>query len=280
MSQNMFVTGATGVLGRRLLGQLGSAFPDWNVIPVAVDLRDPEAVASFCEKSPFPDLLFHLAAIVPTVRVDEDPLDAYMVNAIGTGRILGGMLARNPSLWGLYVSSSHVYASGDSALSEESPLSPMSAYGRTKLAGELVAADLFAARPDAHLCVARVFSMYSPDQNESFLFPKLLSLKRSSGNGLAQTVKGWDNVRDFLPADDVAGHLVNLCLGRAEGVYNVGSGVGVTVASFARAILGLEVELSDATRSPKKSVLVAEISKYERYLDEIGTPRHDSDSHS
>jgi nucleoside-diphosphate-sugar epimerase len=219
-------------------------------------------------------LLFHLAAIVPTVKVDRNPLDAYEVNAIGAGRILEGMLRRNSKLWALYVSSSHVYSSDESSLREDSQLSPTSTYGRTKLAGELVAGDIFESKQEAVLCIARVFSMYSRDQDDSFLFPKLLSLRDASPSENLLTVRGWDNVRDFLHADDVAACLVNLALGRAVGRYNIGSGVGLTVANFATDVVGLEISTAESERSLEKTRLVADISKYERYLSGLGTISH------
>jgi len=265
--RNVFVTGASGVLGKRVVSLLRRLQPSWTVIPVGVDLRDAQAISSFCEASERPDMLFHLAAVVPTARVDNDPLEAYEVNSLGAGRIFQAMLSKNPKLWGLYVSSSHVYASSESPLTEASKICPASAYGRTKLAGEFLVTDLFDAEGKGNLCIARVFSMYSPDQDRSFLYPNLLSQKRDSViSGNKVEVHGWDNVRDFLDADTVADYLVGLGFSGADGVFNIGSGIGTSVGAFASEVVGIEPDLAERFKSPGQTTLVANVSKLRSHL--------------
>lgn len=266
--RNVFVTGASGVLGRRIVSLLGRLQPSWTVIPVGVDLRDVQAVSAFCDASVRPDMLIHLAAIVPTGRVNHDPLSAYEVNSVGAGRIFQAMLSVNPELWGLYVSSSHVYAPSDYPLTEASEIRPASAYGRTKLAGEFSVTDVFDGEGRANLCIARVFSMYSPDQDRSFLYPGLLSLKKDPANfGKKVPVHGWDNVRDFLHADAVADYLVRLVSTGAAGLFNIGSGLGRSVASFASEVVGINPDLVDELKSENRTSLVANVSKLRSHLD-------------
>lgn len=271
MSLNVFVTGLSGVIGRHITELVTSASPSWTVIPVTPDLNDPAQVSKFCEDSPFPDVLLHLAAIVPTKKVQAYPMAAYLVNAIGTGYIMQALLKRNPKLWTLYASTSHVYQPSERPIQETACLGPITGYGRTKLAGEGVALDIVASEPLSALCIARIFSVYSPDQDDSFLYPMLLEKKRSWVGKSPVSIQGWNHVRDFLSAEEVASCLVELLKGRAEGVFNIGSGKGLTIRDFAREIVGLEVEPSPAEKVLPATSLVADISSYERYLNGIST---------
>lgn len=267
MSPNVYVTGSSGVIGTRVIRGLAAAMPLWTVIPVTVDLRDFTQVTAFCDDFPAPDLLVHLAAMVPTASVREDPVGAYKVNALGTGHIIQATIRRNPSLWTLYTSTSHVYQPSRSPVKETSPLEPVTAYGRTKLAGEMIASDAVALEATSGLCVARIFSVYSPDQRSSFLYPALLSRKKSWDGKGPLVVEGWNNVRDFLSAEEVASRLLQLIVGRAEGVYNIGSGIGLTVREFAHEALKLDVDPSPSSAANPATFLVADTSRYERFVN-------------
>lgn len=269
MSRNIIVTGASGVIGRRVTVMLASADTDWTVIPVPVNLRDQALVSEFCETAPFPDILLHLAATVPTEKVRADPLSAYLVNAVGTGTILQGLLKRNPRLWTLYASTSHVYQPRETPIPETACVNPITVYGRTKLAAEWVALDVVANASMSALCIARIFSVYSPDQHGSFLFPTLLSRKSSWDGKNPIRIRGWNNVRDFLSAEEVASRLIELINGRAQGVFNIGSGKGLTVLEFARQILNLDIEPSLEEKASAPTSLVADVSNYERYVNGI-----------
>lgn len=267
MSTNVYVTGSSGVKGNRVVRGLAAAMPAWSVIPVTVDLRDLAQVTAFCEDFPTPDLLVHLAARVPTVSVREDPVGAYSVNALGTGHIIQATVRSNPNLWTLYASTSHVYQSSRSPIRETAPLEPVTIYGRTKLAGEMVAADTVAIAGMSGLCIARIFSVYSSDQPSSFLYPTMLSRKSSWDGKRPLVVEGWNNVRDFLSAEEVASRLLQLILGRAEGVFKIGSGIGLTVREFAHEALNLNIEPSPSSAANPATYLVADTSRYERFVN-------------
>lgn len=271
MSLNVFVTGLSGIIGRRIPGMVTVANPSWTIIPVTSDLSDPAQVSEFCENAPFPDVLLHLAAIVPTGTVQADPMAAYVTNAIGTGSLIQGLLRRNPELWTLYASTSHVYQPSDDPIPETSRLEPITGYGRTKLAGEMVAKDILLKEPLGALCIARIFSVYSPDQHDSFLFPMLLSKKRTWDGKSPVAIQGWNQVRDFLSAEEVAFRLVELLKGRAEGVFNIASGKGVTIRDFAKQTVNLEIDQSPAQAAVPATSLVADISAYERYVNGFKT---------
>ena len=264
---NVFLTGASGVIGRELARLMTSSHLGLKVISVDVDLLDTTGLLDFVEKAPFPDALVHLAAIVPTGRVQMDPFAAYKVNALGTGSIIQAFLTRNPHLWTLYASTSHVYRPSKSPIAESAPLEPTTIYGRTKLAGEMIASDLVSNVSTSSLCIARIFSVYSPHQRDSFLYPVLLSKKNSWDWKDPVLLHGWNNVRDFLPAEEVAHRLLRLVIGHGTGVFNVGSGKGLTVKDFAKVVLGLEVKDSLAEMAVPESALIANISRYERFLN-------------
>lgn len=260
--QHVVITGATGVLGSRVAKMLSHRKPEWSISFFRADIRDQGAVESFCDSIERPDLLLHFAAVVPTARVSSDPAAAYAVNTVGTSLILQNLLRRNPNLWTLFASTSHVYRPKFESLHETSELAPENVYGRTKLAAEFVATDL-TSWTGAGLCIARVFSMYARDQEKSFLFPKLLSLRSARNDIVSTGVPGWNNVRDFLSADGVAEKIVRLVVNSELGTLNIASGHPKTVGTFAVEVIGRDLQFSEATKQLNPTSLVADTSRFD-----------------
>jgi nucleoside-diphosphate-sugar epimerase len=101
------------------------------------DVRDEEMLRGAVEQA---DVIIHLAAIVGAPACERDPLLATSVN-LDSVRLLNRL--RSPRQLVLYPNTNSGYGatSGESYCTEDSPLQPISLYGRTKVEAERILLD-------------------------------------------------------------------------------------------------------------------------------------------
>lgn len=229
------ITGATGVLGRSVREHWPSV--SWH--PFTGDIRDLAAVRQWADVEV--DAVLHLAAIVPVTAVEADPGAAFDVNVRGTWNVMLSLRARD--VWTFLASSSHVYSS--------------SLYGVTKMLAEKTAEAL------GPVCVGRIFSFSAPSQREPYLLPSLVRRISAAEPNAELVVRGGHNVRDFLTTRAIVSAIRTLYEHRATGVYDIGSGDGITVLDVARRLatrLG-RTDLSIITHDEQSDSLVADASR-------------------
>lgn len=130
----VLVTGAGGMLARDLL----EAPTKHEIVGVTrhdLDITDLEAcirtVAGF-------DAVVNCAAYTNVDQAETDESTAHAVNAVGAENL--AKAARQAGATLVQISTDYVFdGSGESPYREDSPLSPLGAYGRTKAAGEQLA---------------------------------------------------------------------------------------------------------------------------------------------
>lgn len=146
----VLVTGANGQLGSELVDLYASRAGD-EVL--GLDLPDLDITAADSVGVAFadfaPDVVINCAAWTAVDAAEENEESAFVVNADGP-RILAEACAASGA-WLVQVSTDYVF-SGDasSPYAENAQPDPRSAYGRTKLAGELAVQE---ALPDRHYIV-------------------------------------------------------------------------------------------------------------------------------
>ncbi len=141
----VLVTGARGQLGADLVAVLG-ARADTDVVELGrreLDVADLPAVDR-AVATHRPDVVVNAAAYTAVDAAESDEQAAYHVNAVGPG-CLAAALARHGGRL-VHVSTDYVFA-GDAREPYDvgAPAQPRSAYGRTKLAGELAVRELLPA---------------------------------------------------------------------------------------------------------------------------------------
>lgn len=251
----VLVTGASGFTGKALLGYLSSLpevtligltssipekkIPDSHGIEwVHGDIRDGKSLEPLVH-SVGPEWIIHLAAL--NYGQLEEML---MTNAAGTGNLLSAARKANPASRVLVVSSSAVYGyAGTRPIAESAPLAPLSEYGVSKAAQELLALQHHAVH-GMQIAVARPFNLIGPGQPESFVCGKIVEQVIRIENGMQVSLNLLDtqSARDFLDVRDaVAGYWAIIahpefsraCAGRA---FNLGSGTPHSVAEVIAAL--------------------------------------------
>jgi dTDP-4-dehydrorhamnose reductase len=144
------VVGASGMLGQDLVAELGDSAPGDSakggsrlggstglrqvtaVDRDVLDIVDPEACLQAVEGQ---DFVVNVAAWTQVDEAERHESDAFAVNAVGAANLARACSAARVRM--VQVSTDYVFA-GDatSPYSEDAPISPRTAYGRTKAAGE------------------------------------------------------------------------------------------------------------------------------------------------
>ena len=137
------VTGAGGMLGQDVL----AALADRDAIActhIDMDVTDIDAVQKTIVDSA-PNVVVNCAAWTDVDGAEEHEDAAFSVNAIGPANLARACAMRSAAL--VHFSTDYVFdGRADAPYAEQSPLAPLSAYGRTKSAGEWAVQALLPAR--------------------------------------------------------------------------------------------------------------------------------------
>ncbi|WP_242891018.1 dTDP-4-dehydrorhamnose reductase [Actinomadura litoris] len=170
----VYVTGASGLLGRALLAELPA---DWEARGVAhhdFDIADAGAVSKSIEAFA-PDVVVHAAANAIVDECESDPAHAFRVNLGGTRNVAAACRSAGCRL--VYISSDYVFDGTETPAGgyrEDDVPNPLSVYGVTKLAGERISA----AVPD-HLSVRTSWLFGGEDERVD----QVLALVRRAARG-------------------------------------------------------------------------------------------------
>lgn len=252
------ITGSTGVLGTILCKECEKAGISYTCFKG--DITDENDLISWVKSIDFENII-HLAALVPTARVNKEPMQAYAVNVGGTINLLKVLTQfNNKCKWLFYASSSHVYKSSDTAINEDYDTEPISFYGKTKLMGENVCTQFSAT--DAckiNICCGRIFSSYHHTQKPPSLYSNILNRLATEDLSKPFFLYGADCVRDFLPSEEVIGYILKLMNINQSGVINIASGIGIKIRDFVQNMSEKELAIITNDKIPNK--LVADITQ-------------------
>lgn len=173
-----------------------------------------------------PDWCFPLAAATHPSRVAADPGPALVTNILGAFHVADGFGAAGGRVL-VFPSTAHVYGTPRrERIDEDHPLDPQGVYGASKLAAEALVRT--AGRTHGFgVVVLRLFNHFGPGQREDFVAPALARrLLACAQTGGPCRVGDLDLERDFTDVRDVAvAYRLAAEAGRADTVYNIGSGV-------------------------------------------------------
>jgi len=246
------VTGADGFVGRWLTRHLEESGDDvWRAAGSAAassaqarvtDLTDAAAVHDTVAWAR-PHAIYHLAAVAFGPDASADVGRAIDVTVRGTAYLLqaAGVLESPPTV--MIPSSAEVYGAGTGGrLTERAPIAPVTIYGATKAAQELLAVAQARTGP-VQVVVARAFNHIGPGQRESFAVPAFaMQLARIARGEAAPELRvgNLDTRRDFTDVRDVVRAYRLLVVGGHTGQpINVASGKAVAVRGVLDALIAL-----------------------------------------
>lgn len=245
------ITGSTSVMGKFLIRNLPLKFFKFEG-----RVENKRKIKKWIDSNHF-DLIIHLAAIVPTERVNKNYKKALRVNYLGTKNIVDCInKSKNKPFWFFFSSTSHVYgAKGKKNIIEKQKLYPYSKYGYTKFLAE----NYIKKNLKIDYTIARIFSFTEKKQLINFLIPSLVNkIKRKE-----KTIANLNHFRDFIHIKDICSAINILWNKRAKGIFNIGSGKKIYLKNLAM-IIDNEINKKNTIKfkdNDKPTYLIANIQK-------------------
>jgi len=232
----VLVTGGAGFIGRRVVRALLAeghevtvadlrAFGDPEVRSVTGDLCDPGVPERVVR--PGTDVIIHLAAFTYVVASVNDPVSTYRLNVDATARLLE--LARENEVGTFLLASTNAVVGnvGSAVISEQAALRPLTPYGATKAAGEMLL-SAYANCYGMTGTALRFSNVYGPGMTEKDSFvPRLMRAARD-GEGV-QVRDDGTMLRDLVHVDDVVQGVLAAWRARYTGPLILGAGRSVSV---------------------------------------------------
>ena len=242
--RRILVTGGSGFIGRQIVADLRSdgahvrvvdlqPHPDPGVEIIRGDIAEPEVVDAALHGG-F-DGVVHLAAVTSVLRSVEQPELTYRTNVEGTHRLLEG--ARAAGVRSLaFASTNAVTGLTDApAITEHLPLGPLTPYGATKAAGEMLMSASTASY-GVRCAVLRLTNVYGPGmQAKDSIVARLMRAIR-----LGHTFEIYGDgtqVRDYVHSLDVSAAMRRaLSSDLWSGPMVIGSGRSLSVLEVVDAV--------------------------------------------
>lgn len=198
------------------------------------DLSDPDLLATALHGV---DSVIHLASsTVPSTSNINIESDIFQ-NLTLTIRLLEAMKLQGVSNIVFMSSGGTVYGpSGVNLINESHPKQPISSYGIVKLTIENYL-HLYKHNYGLRYCILRASNPYGPRQGNFGIQGVIATCLRNTLDGNRMEIWGDGSiVRDFIYVDDLADLCVRAVFSSQSGVFNAGSGLGVSINEVVKII--------------------------------------------
>jgi len=236
------------------------------------DINDAFAFQEVIKKVK-PDRIFHLAAQSFVKSSWTEPYQTLHTNVIGELNLFEAV--RNipnykPKIQ--IAGSSEEYGHTETSLNEESPLKPLSPYGVSKVAQDLLAYQYFKSY-GMHIVRTRGFNHTGPRRGDVFVcstFAKQIAeIEKDKKKLPIIKVGNLDAERDFTDVRDmVRGYWLALEKGEAGEVYNICSGKAIPIKNILRKLISMSKRDIQIRNDPERmrpsdlKVLIGDNTKF------------------
>jgi nucleoside-diphosphate-sugar epimerase len=264
---------ARGISIRAHLGPPGAGVtpPPAGIESAFAEIDNVEAMTELCRDVA---AVVHLAGPPSVAKSFHTPAECVRAHAVGTASILEACRA-NAVRRLIYVSSAEVYGRPQvNPVAEDHPRQPQSPYGIAKVCAE----DLITACSPNYGIFATILRPFSVIGPPLAAHSVLGSIIRQAIAGPTVALFAPHVVRDYLFVDDLADAILSSLVIQGEPgeveAYNVGSGVGTSVAMLAAMVqekLGSPASVCpaegfDRPKAADTSVLIADITRAKNQL--------------
>jgi UDP-glucose-4-epimerase GalE len=295
---NVVVTGAAGYIGGHialLLQDAGHTVMGIDRRPCPTHLRDvfdQFVQADFDSDESYrelikarPDAVVHCAGTSLVGPSIKNPSDYYHNNVVKTLNLLNIMHNALPRTRLIFSSSAAVY--GEPIMTpchEVDPREPVSPYGESKLMIEQILASYhqaygldYVAFRYFNACGADSQGRHGQEPGATHIIARVLESIRDGQeftlNGIDYATPDGTCVRDYVHVEDIArAHIIALNPGVEAGVYNLGTGLGVSnreIIDAAQSETGQAVIIRVGDRRPgDPPTLTASADRFNRYTAE------------
>jgi UDP-glucose 4-epimerase len=238
----VLVTGGSGFVGRSVVAEFRrhgvdvvvadrDPFPAGDVPVLRGDLTDP----AVRDRVVTPELtgIVHLAAITSVLRSAQQPQETFENNLAMTQGLLELARARGVAQFVLASTNAVVGNVGTATITERSPLRPLTPYGATKAACEMLLSG-YAGAYGMTTCALRFTNIYGPGMAAKDSFVPRLMRAALSGGGV-QVYGDGQQARDLVHVEDVATAVVAAWQRRFTGTAIIGAATSVTVLDLIEA---------------------------------------------
>ena len=285
MAERVLVTGAAGFAGSHLVARLIAERPapevvgwrrpraegaeprtvrtgDGRIAWQEVDVLDRDAVDRAVAELR-PGQVYHLAGAAAVAGSWNSRVTTLRTNTIGTEHLLAALQRSSPAARVLLPGSALVYRPHDGPLDENAAIGPVSPYGLSKLAQEMLAARY--AADGLELIRTRSFTHFGPGQDPSYAASSFArQIARIEAGAAEPTLRVGDLSarRDLLDVrDTVRAYRALMQRGARGAVYNVCSGSAhrmrdVLAALLAQARAPVAVQVDPARLRPSDYALL------------------------
>lgn len=249
--RRVLVTGGSGFLGKAVVTSLldaGARVTVADLLPhggggveeATGDLRETRVLDAALASSP--DAVVHLAALTSVLESARHPSEVFRTNTALTASLLEGCRQRDIGSFVLASTNAVVGAGARGRIDERSPLKPLTPYGATKAAAEMLV-SCYAAAYGMAAGALRFTNVYGPGMaGKDSVVARLM--RAALGGGPIQIYGDGEQVRDYLFVEDAASALRLALDTSLTGTLTIGAGHSVSMNELHRrvcAVTGVDI---------------------------------------
>lgn len=277
-ADRVVITGGAGFVGRATVAAFTgrgtpvtvvdhNAYPDPMIHSVVGELADPTVIAEALRGGDVAGVV-HLAALTSVLRSVQHPAATYRTNVAVTQDLLEGCRAAGIERFIMASTNAVIGDVGHARMDERAPLRPLTPYGATKAAGEMLLCG-YAGAYGMSTCALRFTNIYGPGmQHKDSFVPRMM---RAALSGQVVQIYGdGSQRRDLIHLDDAIAALLAAWDRRFSGTAIIGSGVSVTVLELldaVRAVTGCPLPAEHiAAKAGEMPAVIVDISRAREQL--------------
>lgn len=197
---------------------------------IVSDINDAKLLNKVGRKEDI-EAIVHCAAKHFIPYCQSNKFEAVETNICGTYNILN-MAAELEVKKFIFISSAAVYRHGSSKLNENNELGSTDIYAQTKIIGETLVASK-CVREKINFTILRLFNVYGKNNLTPHIIPVILKRLETSD---VIALGNCESIRDYVYVDDVVEMILLSLKDITGGIYNVGTGKGLTASDIVMTI--------------------------------------------